>query len=763
MSDFTVYSSADRVRQVINRMIDADRIRRDNRALVDQVFDGFPPYDEQEAVDNNIETNVNFLEGTMLMHDARNQYRNAFMKPGDFFTVKVDGFMNRQERMHAGKVITREMNRIMKGSNAYRHSLKSQFANVAMHGAGTVVWPDRDSWRPVPFGLNDVLIPDKTYLDLSNLNHFAVYKEYTPWEFWKITRRGRQGWNMTAVNAIMANLMDRVARGEEQRQDIDDRWRNPERINEEIKENSGYYWSDAVPAIKAWTFYTRDLRGDSKNGWLRYMIPFDPIKGIEADQFIFRSARKYADDHTDIFHTLWGNVSNKAPFRVHSVRSLGFLLYSVVQLQNRLRCRLNDAIFENLLWYFRVNDPQDRDRIQRIDLHHLGIIPEGVEVVGREDRWQPDMNFVAMGITQNRQLMGEAAASYRGRREESDRAGRRSATETTADVTAVQQMVTAILGSAYDDAEFQYRAIAKRFAKRVTTDDDVKLFQERVKRQRVMRKWMDPERWEIAPVKTLGGGNKMMETAQANVLMSIRGLLDPDAQRKALHLYVEANTDDPGLATEMVPLDQQRFPSNSVIEGQQSAGALMMGLPVGIPQEVNRNEYIAALLQSLQMKIKQVEESGGVPSDVSELRGMMNLSAHIAQNMDILAEDKGQNDLLTEFRNQLAQANNLIRAYGQRLSQKMQAEQQNNGNDPKVMAEIQKDMVKEQVKARGKALAQNQSAQQKQVAFQDERGRKALEHQQEMQQDAERHQLQMDAEAMKAEANAEVVVRATRR
>ena len=746
---------------VVTDMIDSETRRRENRSLVDQVFDGWPTYSEEEAIANNVETNVNFLEGTMLAHDARNQYRNAFMKPGSFYTIGIDGWKDRNERMRAGKVITAEQNRLIKRSRCYRETLKAQFANTVIHGYAPVVWPDSDSWRPVPYAVNELLIPDKTYLDLSNLNHFAVYKEYTPYEFWKITRKMRQGWDQQMVNSIMAKLLYQVKKGETQDTDEWDRYRDPERITEEMKENAGFYWSDACPSVRTWTLYQRDLRGDTKEGWLRFMLPWEPIQGLE-EKFIFKSNKPYADDHEQIFHSLWGNIANKAPFRFHSIRSLGFLLYSVVQLQNRLRCKLTDAIFENLLWYFRVADPSDRDRIQRIDLHHLGIIPEGVTIVGPNERWTPDMNLVSLGLSQNRMLMGEAAASFRGQREPQEGKTPKSARQVQAEMSQVQQMVTAILGSAYDDAEFQYREIARRFSKKVSTDKDVKEFRERVRKQGVDPKWLDFERWEVKPVRVLGGGNKILEQAQAELLMSIRPLLDPDSQRETLHLYVEANTDDPNLANDMVPLDRQMFPSHSIIEGQQSAGALMLGLPVGIPQEVNRNEYIAALLQSLNVKIQQIEQAGGMPSDVPELRGMMNLSAHIAQNLEILQQDQGQAPTVREFSNQLAQANNLIRAYGQRLSQKMQAEQQNNGNDPKMMAEIQKDLIKENAKARGKALAQNQAAQNKQAAFALEQRRKEAAHQQELRQDQERFDLEMNADAMKAAANAQVAVRATR-
>lgn len=44
--------------------------RGKNRALLNDLYNGVPPYTEQEVEDNKIDVNVNFLEGTRLLHDS---------------------------------------------------------------------------------------------------------------------------------------------------------------------------------------------------------------------------------------------------------------------------------------------------------------------------------------------------------------------------------------------------------------------------------------------------------------------------------------------------------------------------------------------------------------------------------------------------------------------------------------------------------------------------------------------------------------------
>ena len=84
------FSSASRIEEIVWAMKMADFPRGSNRARIDKLFNGNPPYSDAEARKNNISTNVNFLESTQIAHNARRQFSNAFLKPGNFFNVRLD-------------------------------------------------------------------------------------------------------------------------------------------------------------------------------------------------------------------------------------------------------------------------------------------------------------------------------------------------------------------------------------------------------------------------------------------------------------------------------------------------------------------------------------------------------------------------------------------------------------------------------------------------------------------------------------------------
>src|SRR3974390_329173 len=68
----------------------ADLPRDANRTIINQSFNGDPPFDEATAEENNIQINRNSLEGVNAMSQARRQWLQAFLKPGNLFSATYD-------------------------------------------------------------------------------------------------------------------------------------------------------------------------------------------------------------------------------------------------------------------------------------------------------------------------------------------------------------------------------------------------------------------------------------------------------------------------------------------------------------------------------------------------------------------------------------------------------------------------------------------------------------------------------------------------
>lgn len=698
-----------------------------NRARIDSLFNGNPPYTDQEANDNRIDTNVNFLEGTKIIHQARQQFANAFLKPQNFFTVTLRTGPQ-SKRVEWASIITDELNRILKRSPYYSQVLENQFASVVLHGVGPVVWPRDNDWCPKAKGIEDVIVPTATLVSGENLSYFAIYTYFSVDDLVKIkTSKTRDpAWNLEMLNSAIENLTRQVGATYG---NVD--WQNylyPEKIEEDFKQNSGFWGSDAVPVLKAYDFYFYNAE---KRAWLRRII-VDPNSGNTGqmqitNEFLFNSGdRSYGETYHQIMHVQFADGAVVPPFRWHSVRSLGYLLYAVCHLQNRLRCKFSDAVFESMLWYFRNVSAGDKERLEKIDLQHMGIIPDGLTWVLPNERNQVNFELVNGELAMNRQLMAEASASYQ--QDVNDGTQKElTATEVMARVQSSNQLLGSMLTRAYLYQIPQYREISRRFC--VLDNPDCKKFRERCMARGVDKAVFDVEEWDIDPERVMGSGNKILEIAQADRLMSVRPLLDPQAQREVVHMFVEANTDDPNLANRLVPMSA-KTPSPAMQIATMSWGTLIDGKPVVVADGINQFDYIETMLLLLDSEIQKINQTGGMV-DANRIMGLQNVVKNIATHIEMVAGDKDSADRVREYSDSLGQAENFIKAYAQRLQEAAQAQQeqaqQGQPVDPETQAKVQSMLITAESKAKIAESNAVMKQQQKQVAFAQEQERKNAE------------------------------------
>jgi hypothetical protein len=238
---------------------------------------------------------------------------------------------------------------VLKRSPRYLETLRSTFAQVVLHGKGPSLWEDKWDWCPKSYGVEDVLLPSKTLVSLENLDHFAVFCQYTPGTLYRKVN-GEQvdpGWNTKLVRQILASMKDKNF----EQNDGYNEALSPEKLQERYKANAGYYDSDAVPTIDCWKLYSRDeskmrkVAGISAWFWiLASKRPAGKSSDLNKKEFLYESKQSYGEELCNLAHFQFADGANVAPFRYHSVRSIGFLLYAVCHLQNRLRCRLNRCL-----------------------------------------------------------------------------------------------------------------------------------------------------------------------------------------------------------------------------------------------------------------------------------------------------------------------------------------------------------------------------------------------------------------------------------
>lgn len=761
-----MFETADEVESVCHQMRQADFPRSQNRARINELFNGFPPYTQEEADANGINVNINPLTGTRMAHDARSQFYQAFLKPGNYFTARTDmGAAHR--RSTRSTVVTKEINRIMKRSLPYFEKHRSCFALDVLHGVGPGVFEDRETWCPDAAGIDDVLMGANVLLtDIARgrVPFFAIYKSLTAPQLIRMTRgpKSDPGWNKPLVEECIEWI------DQESASLVGTNWPDiwsPEKMSERVKSDGGFYAGDIIPTLNVWDFYFWN-DSDKKSGWNRRMVldawstptgnsggtrrtgkPFDGAR----NQFLYNPGkRKYGSQLSEIITFQFADLSAVAPFRYHSVRSLGFLMYSVCHLQNRLWCKFNEATFESLMMYFRVKSLDDSQRVLKVDLINKGLVDDTMEFIKAQDRYQVNADLVKLALNENDTIISRNSSSYTSN--PSAPADKREKTkfEVMSEVNAMTSLVAAGLLQAYAYQNIEYREIFRRFCRDNSSDPDVRTFQANCLRQGVPRNMMNLEAWDIEPERVMGSGNKTMEMAIAQQLLQMRNLYDPEPQRQILRDVTLAITDDPGRAESLVP-DKPLKVTDSVHDAELVAGTLMMGLPVSVKTGMNHIEYVETLLTALSTIIQKAKQMQGDMATAEQITGMQNVAGHIAQHLQIIAQDENEKPRVKQYGDALGKMMNEVRAFAQRLQEQMAEQNGQQQGDPEAAAKIEAMMMQAQAKSANTRESHAQRTAQRQAQWEMEQQRGQQSHQLEMQKESQRAELDIQKQAAKAQ------------
>lgn len=763
------FDDAREIEQLAYQIRLADYPRGLNRARIDDLFNGVPPFTEEEVEENQSAVNVNFLESTRLAHDARAQFNNAFLKPGAFFTLRTD-MGPQSKRQKYGAIVTRNMNRRMKRSPDYFECFRSKFALDVMHGIGPSVWPDQDKWCPDPAGVCDVGIPARTYLTMRNLPFFYIYRSYTAPELMRLTQGPKvdPGWNLDLVKAVL-EWIDR-----ETVQLIGSNWPEvwaPERAAERVKGDGGFFVGDQVPTVDAFDFYFYSDEGKD-SGWRRRIIldswstPQSVSGGWKAtrkvgdifksdkSQFLYNGkTRKFADKRENIVAFQFADLSAVAPFQYHSVRSMGFLLYAVSHLQNRLRCAFSEAVFENLLQMFRVKSMEDVQRALKLKLHNFSFIDDTLTPMPAAERFQPNMQLVQLGLQENAQLIQQHSSVWTQNQNMMQDRIEKTKFQVMAEVNAMTSMVSAGFNQAYHYQTFEYYEVIRRFMRQHSSDMDVVGFRGDCLRDGVPEKLLVAEYWDCEPERVMGAGNKTLEMTIAQQLMEWRPLFNPSAQNEILRDSVLAITDDPNRADRLVP--EQPHVSDSVHDTELAFGTLMQGNPVTPKPGLNNIEVAATTLKLMERNVRKILRTGavGTPQDVLGL----TMAAQYAEGfIQLLEQDEKSKPVVKKLRDALGKIMNEVKGMMQRQQKMAQAAAQNGGArggmDPKDMAKIQATLMTAKQKVQQMRESHAARTAQRKIQFQQE-----IEHEQqrsaiELQREAQKHHLDIVSSAAKTGA-----------
>ena len=309
------FTTVSRVQQTIRAGDEVEFIRGSNRVKINNAANGVPQMSPEECKKLGLKISVNWGELMVLLSQARRQYMSAFWSQQNFFRVRIpEAPDDRQSEWEAG--ITEKLNRIMRRSLEYFEVHRSKWAAVAAHGIGPTQWRKRDHWRPDFLAIEDLRIPTDTTLDFQNLNWFATRHIYTPFELLNdaFNNKKKNPWNTRAVGDILKNYKQINFQDASTAYD----WETtPEKLAELVKQDGGYYASDAMPGIPLWHFYFEDNTEEDNRGWFLRIVPEQgTVRGTPSnDAFLWESDQPVAPNWKQLLHCQYRRSEQQSALR----------------------------------------------------------------------------------------------------------------------------------------------------------------------------------------------------------------------------------------------------------------------------------------------------------------------------------------------------------------------------------------------------------------------------------------------------------------
>jgi hypothetical protein len=770
------FDTVEHVEQLVWTMRLADLPRSEDRNVLNRTFNGEPPYDKRTEEENNIEVNRNFLEGCGNLTDARTQWNSNFLKPGDWYTVRLDSGPV-HKRAEWSQTITTHMNRALKRNLPMISQVRETGAAVLLHGIGSVAWGDRRSPIPKTIPISSLMIPSETDIDMENLEYFAIFREMTPAQLWEKTHGPKvdPGWNLPLVESELKYVAQ-----ETQKQPNTTAFQfMPERITELFKQG-GFWGSDAVPTIDYWDFYFREY--ENGTGWYRRIFLDWSSSGRSVDLNSKRAAssinragneteskwlytsgkRQYAQSWQEIIHCNFGDCSCVAPFKYHSVRSLGWMIWGLVDIQNQLDCKMTEQAFSDLMWFFRVAGQNEFNRIKKANFFHMGVIPQGISMLPAAERPEPNPQFIEMVLARNRDLITRHSAAYtRGNQQQSRGEKEKTATQVMAEENAVNTLVSGVVTMACTYETFKGREIARRLCIKNNPDPIARKFRHGcLVEGEVPPEYLDVERWDIECEPAMGAGNKTMQMAIVQYLNQVRPNLGPDAQRKVDHTGILTVTGNAQVAEDLAPIRGQEPISRSAHDAELATDRLMRGLALTPTPQMVHEDYVKVWLKDMTGIVGQIQQSGGVGTR-EQVSGLGNMAKHVGAFLQIMGQSKEEGPKVKQYGQALGQIMNLVKGFAQRLQQQAAVGNgQGGGVRGEDKAKIAATMMMAQTKSKIAERSNAQRTAQKQVGFemkeqQQERKHRAdlrrqqQEHGQGLQHAAQEHALDVAGEMTK--------------
>jgi hypothetical protein len=344
----------------------ADRSNAYNRARVNEMLDGFPPYDQAE-LDNlgqSQRTNMNMLEGSSIIESALAPY-NDLTSSVDYIAQVETLEGDAQVRVEWNQIISEEFDRLLRTWHRFEFNNQALAREFVVHGLGVVYFEDDWDWRWKVCGLSDFIIPRNTPANEDDVDYAIARRRYTTTQLYQFIKdpefAEKNGWNVDETKKA-------IYWATSSRNSAPTAW-EWEELEREMKQNDVYYGRVRAKEIWVLHFWVKEF-----DGTVSHFMTLE--NGLNQD-FLFKRIGRFKSIK-NCLHIFTYGIGNGY---YHSIRGLGYKIFPQIQVSNQLRCAIVDATFFSA---GPVVQPEDSTAVDELSFSYMGpftLVPPNIRFV----------------------------------------------------------------------------------------------------------------------------------------------------------------------------------------------------------------------------------------------------------------------------------------------------------------------------------------------------------------------------------------------
>lgn len=514
-------ASVDAARTIYLSLKKADEGSSRNRALIDGMFNGSPPFNANDLKEVNQadRTNLDFGEAAAIKEQALAGYYDLTNSVDMLARVKTN-YGTPEQTAEWNDIISEEFHRVLREWKEFEFNHQRLSDIFVSHGVGVCYFEDEVDWRYRVTGFNEFRIPRGTRANESEIEIATLERDFRADELYGYIRdpevASRLGWDVKTVREALKR-----ACAQETTSTIAD-W---EKLEVELKNNDLLYGTAKSKIIRVVHMWVREFSGKvSHLIFLQEPLPRD-YRGNSDEKFLFKKLDRFSSP-TNCFVTFTYGVGNGT---YHGIRGLGFKIYPHIQVINRLRCGLVDGALLSSSLIVQPSDSGSR-ALDDLTLTYYGpyaLFPPGLKIVDKavpnmQQNIIPVINDMAMQMQNNTGSYQTRAVTPEGQS--------RTAYEVRAQLQKEAILTSSSINLFYHPWKRLLREIYRRLSRRGYTAMEPGGKEAVEFRKRCLKRGVPEEAiyrvFQVDPVRAIGFGSPQARTAAVDETMQIFGSLD---------------------------------------------------------------------------------------------------------------------------------------------------------------------------------------------------------------------------------------------